>query len=163
VDVHENGDETRYVGTRWRCVVPEIRFELQFNEPRWKPNWPRFKSGAMIPAVVKSFHLRKGEEIVLPREMDFALQQIKCSHPRCNTMKMFCRNYEHIREWLVVGGVAPGLSRVNAPQPDVHPTMIPLHTATTYANSGSPRVTANQDADSRLMQRARAAKGQSAL
>jgi hypothetical protein len=157
--------EVRKPGTRWRnpldrTVTMEVRVAESQENPRWKPGQDKaLRSGdepMRFPAVDLTFRILPSAEVVLNAEWDELIQRTSCLHGCIRPM--YCRNPSHANR-MVVGGLGPSLIRVGSGrQLQVHPALID-QPKFAYSTAGQPRAPGGhveQDADARLLQRARA-------
>lgn len=96
--------------------------------------------------------LKKGQRIILPAELEQAVQRTECVEPMCSSRSV-CRNQAHQRG-RVIGGLAWMLARV--PESAEEPIEPPkLHPA---LMTKAPPPSTHADVDSRLLQRVRGAQ-----
>jgi hypothetical protein len=155
-ETRADGSVIRQPGTRWKALGP-VTLDLT-PSAEWNVEKQRFTNLEGDPAK-ENVHvrpwiieLRAGDEVVLPSEIDNAIEQRACREPGCR-LGMRCRNWGHAA--LVVGGLSGGrLERIGgtASPARLHPSLVCSSAPMPLASGG----TGDADADTRLLARARA-------
>jgi hypothetical protein len=155
-----DGSVLRKPGTRWRALGP-VTLDLT-PSAQWSVEKQRFTNLEGDPAKA-NVHvrewvvaLRTDEQIVLPSEMDNAIEQRVCREPGCR-LAMRCRNLGHRSD--VIGGLSGGrLVRVD-PDPSVFAAR--LHPSLVAPSGPMPSLagaSGDLDVDARLLARAQATR-----